>query len=258
MTRAMRAAFTSLLAAAASLPVMAGGAIEVVEVVVGDDDGFGGTQGSQSAPGDPYTTFLAPAISPGIYLGVAGMDATTAAPWTPYTFSFSMELDLTAFECLQSVELTVQHGSVARRTDGSGFGFAEIGADVDGRSSALGQLWSTSTGAAGSPAEETVKATSVDLTALLEAGRSVALNVLIDGSALAAPVDSFSIDFVKVRVVGRITPCPTDLNRDGTVDGADLGLLLTAWGSGGGPDLDGSGVVDGADLGLLLIEWSGP
>jgi len=47
-----------------------------------------------------------------------------------------------------------------------------------------------------------------------------------------------------------------DLNADGAVDGADLGLLLGVWGSSDpSADLDGSGVVDGADLGLLLGAW---
>ena len=48
-----------------------------------------------------------------------------------------------------------------------------------------------------------------------------------------------------------------DLNRDGRVDGADLGLLLGAWGTSGPEDLDDSGVVDGGDLGLLLGAWTG-
>ena len=50
---------------------------------------------------------------------------------------------------------------------------------------------------------------------------------------------------------------PEDLNGDGSVDGADLGLLLGAWGPGGGPaDLNGDTIVDGADLGLLLAAWT--
>jgi hypothetical protein len=51
---------------------------------------------------------------------------------------------------------------------------------------------------------------------------------------------------------------PADLNADGVVNGADLGLLLGAWGPVGacaGADLNGDGVVDGADLGLLLGAW---
>jgi predicted extracellular nuclease len=49
---------------------------------------------------------------------------------------------------------------------------------------------------------------------------------------------------------------PADLNNDGVVDGADLGILLGAWGSSGPGDFDGNGVVDGADLGTLLGSWS--
>ncbi len=49
--------------------------------------------------------------------------------------------------------------------------------------------------------------------------------------------------------------CTGDLNGDGAVDGADLGLLLGGWGSGGTGDLNGDGNVDGADLGLLLGAW---
>lgn len=58
--------------------------------------------------------------------------------------------------------------------------------------------------------------------------------------------------------------CPrggADLSGDGNVDGADLGLLLGAWGACAKPccpgDLDGSGQIDGADLGLLLAAWTG-
>lgn len=48
---------------------------------------------------------------------------------------------------------------------------------------------------------------------------------------------------------------PADLNGDGVVDGADLAMLLQAWGTPGPGDLDGSGSVDGADLALLLQSW---
>jgi hypothetical protein len=54
--------------------------------------------------------------------------------------------------------------------------------------------------------------------------------------------------------------CTGDLNSDGVVGGADLGILLGAWGacptSGGCPaDLNGDGIVGGADLGILLGAW---
>jgi len=50
--------------------------------------------------------------------------------------------------------------------------------------------------------------------------------------------------------------CPADLDGNGRIDGADLGILLSAWGSTGHPaDLDGDGSVNGADLAALLAEW---
>jgi hypothetical protein len=46
-----------------------------------------------------------------------------------------------------------------------------------------------------------------------------------------------------------------DLNGDGVVGGADLGLLLGKWGQSGSADLNSDGIVGGADLGLLLGKW---
>jgi hypothetical protein len=54
-------------------------------------------------------------------------------------------------------------------------------------------------------------------------------------------------------VVFGASTCVGDLNGDGVVDGADLGTLLSAWGSGDLlADLTGDRQVDGADLGGLL------
>ena len=47
----------------------------------------------------------------------------------------------------------------------------------------------------------------------------------------------------------------SDLNEDGQVNGADLGLLIAGWG-GSSPDLDGNGTVGGGDLGILLADWT--
>lgn len=47
-----------------------------------------------------------------------------------------------------------------------------------------------------------------------------------------------------------------DLDLDGDVDGADLSLVLGAWGTGPSDfDLNGDGLVDGADLGTVLANW---
>lgn len=48
-----------------------------------------------------------------------------------------------------------------------------------------------------------------------------------------------------------------DLNTDGIVDGADLAILLGAWGSNDPvADLSGDGEVGGADLSILLGNWT--
>lgn len=51
---------------------------------------------------------------------------------------------------------------------------------------------------------------------------------------------------------------PGDLDGDGSIDAADLGMLLGAWGSAqAAADLDGDGVVGAGDLAILLGGWSG-
>ena len=39
------------------------------------------------------------------------------------------------------------------------------------------------------------------------------------------------------------------------VPSADLGTLLSTWGTNGAGDINDSGIVDGADLGVLLSAW---
>ncbi|RLS45914.1 MAG: hypothetical protein DWH86_04200 [Planctomycetota bacterium] len=48
---------------------------------------------------------------------------------------------------------------------------------------------------------------------------------------------------------------PADLNGDGLVNGADLGILLAGWGAPGPADLDHDGTVGGSDLAILLGLW---
>jgi len=55
-----------------------------------------------------------------------------------------------------------------------------------------------------------------------------------------------------------ICDCTGDLTADGIVNGADLGVMLSAWGNctgGCAADLNRDGVVNGADLGVLLSAW---
>ena len=72
------------------------------------------------------------------------------------------------------------------------------------------------------------------------------------GSLVEAGVDDFLVSGFNcaAAVVG-------DLNGDGFVNGADLSILLGAWGTSGPGDLNGDGSVGGADLSVLLGGWTG-
>jgi hypothetical protein len=47
-----------------------------------------------------------------------------------------------------------------------------------------------------------------------------------------------------------------DINCDGAVNGTDLTLLLSFWGTSGGGDINGDGFVNGSDLAALLGGWT--
>ena len=88
------------------------------------------------------------------------------------------------------------------------------------------------------------------LTVNVNAGQTVYIAV---GGYDAAATGPFNVEIIPPTA----PPCPADLNGDGAVNGADLGLMLGAWGAcpGCAADLNADGVVNGADLGLLLGSW---
>ncbi len=64
------------------------------------------------------------------------------------------------------------------------------------------------------------------------------------------------LQLVRDPVTG-LPPGSPDLNGDGRISGADLGILLGDWGKpGGSSDIDLNGTVDGGDLGVLLGAWA--
>jgi hypothetical protein len=68
------------------------------------------------------------------------------------------------------------------------------------------------------------------------------------GSLIEAAVD-------EVRLRKIVCGNPADLNGDGSIDAADLAILLSNWGVGGIGDLNGDGSVEASDLAALLAAW---
>ena len=71
-------------------------------------------------------------------------------------------------------------------------------------------------------------------------------------------VDSIAGGSYVTIAVSRARCCIADLNADGYIQGADLGLMLSSWGTapaGTAADVNRDGAVDGNDLGLLLATW---
>ena len=53
-----------------------------------------------------------------------------------------------------------------------------------------------------------------------------------------------------------VDSCVGDINGDGFVDSADLGLIIGSWGTANSlTDLDDDGLVDSADLGIVIGAW---
>ncbi len=94
------------------------------------------------------------------------------------------------------------------------------------------------------------------------------IGILEDGATTKVSLHGTSVcgNLPRPNVAGRfndlggnvICDCTGDLNLDGVVNGADLGLMLSSWGPCGSScpyDLNVDGVVNGADLGLMLSAW---
>lgn len=75
----------------------------------------------------------------------------------------------------------------------------------------------------------------------------------------------YAVDYVRIYDNGHTIlsgpgteqpDCPGDLDGNGRIDAADIGLLVAAWKSADpDADLDGDGVVGSADLGLMIAAW---
>ena len=78
-------------------------------------------------------------------------------------------------------------------------------------------------------------------------------------AALGPECQSSECSSSYVCTIQGICSCPGDLNADGVVDGADIGILSGAWNTDGedtpGSDINGDQQINGADLGLLIGAW---
>lgn len=80
------------------------------------------------------------------------------------------------------------------------------------------------------------------------------VQILTSDENVPGETDDSVVATLRVTIEG--DPCtPGDIDCSGSVDGADLGLLLAGWGLPGATDLNGDGSTDGADLGILLSNW---
>ncbi|MFG0273931.1 MAG: hypothetical protein ACF8QF_02620 [Phycisphaerales bacterium] len=121
----------------------------------------------------------------------------------------------------------------------------------DAGSFATATVFARWTGDHGSPA-----AFILSRAAFIDAGESstsAAAYATVEVAVTILPPSEGEPDALAFDVVSAVRE---DLNLNGRVDGADLGLLLSAWGSDDlVSDLNADGVVDGADLGLLCGAW---
>jgi YVTN family beta-propeller protein len=74
----------------------------------------------------------------------------------------------------------------------------------------------------------------------------------LDGDELAAGTDPADPSSYPGACAADIAPVGA---LDGTVNGSDLSVLLSSWGTSGLGDLDGNGTVNGLDLSVMLSAW---
>lgn len=81
------------------------------------------------------------------------------------------------------------------------------------------------------------------------------LDISADGNTFVGVARNASSTFAFAVLLDE--PCPADLDGNGEVDAADLGILLGSWGGHGEADLDGNATVDAGDLAIMLGGWGG-
>ena len=93
-----------------------------------------------------------------------------------------------------------------------------------------------------------------------DAGRTIFIGLYSGGmhinelemSAINAQLQPMGYSVQHVKISAKTE----DINGDGTVDGSDLSMILSAWGNGDVfKDTNGDGVVDGQDMAKVMSAW---
>jgi len=88
--------------------------------------------------------------------------------------------------------------------------------------------------------------------------RFFTIDLATGAAQFAGFISTANGDLLRISALTSFSPsaCPSDFNRDGKVDGEDLGWLLVGWLTGDDQmDTTDDGVVDGADWGNVMSEW---
>ncbi len=122
-----------------------------------------------------------------------------------------------------------------------------------------GVTWTTLWSHVGGSFEETTWSShEYDISSIADGRSDVRIRFTMGTTDGSVTYCGWNVDDVELIGVIPNNGVEGDLNGDGIVDGADMGLLLSSWGPCPGcpADLNGDGIVDGADMGLLLANWT--
>jgi FG-GAP repeat len=176
--------------------------------------------------------------------GTAGADRGAAYVFTRIGTTWTQQTKLSA-----SDGATNDHFGISVSINGD---TAFVGAEFAGVTASTNQGAAYVYTRTGTTWTQRTKFTAPDAAAFDLFGISVSIN---GNTAIVGATTADGTAGVNQGAAYVFTLCLQDLNGDGQVNGADLGLLLGNWGSPGSADINSDGTTDGADLGLLLGAW---
>lgn len=160
-------------------------------------------------------------------------------------------LTTTALDCTDATGVELQFMRWLG-VESASYDHANIEISTDGNS--WSQVWAHT----GSTIEDNAWVLKTyDIAAIADQQPTVFIRWGMGGSDGSVTYCGWNIDDVQLWGVVQAPGCTGDLNGDNIVDASDLNILLSAWGSDGGPaDINGDNIVDAADLNLLLSDWN--